>query len=163
MKENDIDIEKNTSNNEQEKKQEINQNENVEITEEEIASDELLDEESEKSINIVNNHNEKLIEARKERIYEKSKLELKKNSVRYRIKPALIATMAIVIILVIYFLVEFGPIVGININRNSGNLEMTINETELFSFLGQKIKTQNISRTRKNHTKDSENVGPTKK
>ena len=40
---------------------------------------------------------------------------------------------------------------------------MTINETELFSFLGQKIKTQNISRTRTKHMKDSENVGPTNK
>lgn len=119
MKENDIDIEKNTSNNEREKKQKKNENEIVEITEEEIATDNLLDEESEKSINLVNNHNEKLIEARKERIYEKSKLELKKNSVRYKIKPALIATMAIIIILTIYFLIEFGPIVGININNNS--------------------------------------------
>lgn len=104
-----------------------------------------LDEEAEKGINIVNTHNEKLIEDRQERLYEKSTQKVEeKNDVRYKVKPIFICLLTVIIILIVYGLFEYGPIFGFNINRNSkisedSKIDIVTNESDIYKMYNQEL------------------------
>lgn len=110
-----------------------------EIEEEYEEYNEDFDEEITKGIDIVKSHNEKLTQERYERLYENKEENLKrKNNVRYKIKPVLVSTITIVIILVIYFLFEYGPILGINVNKDTGisedsKIDIITSESDIYA------------------------------
>lgn len=143
-KKNNKNIKKNTSNIPKRNEEIINIDElDMDYNEEEILPG--LDEEVEKGIDIVNTHNVKLMEDRQERIRENinGKLE-EKNNVRYKIRPTLIGSIIVIIIAVIYWLFEYGPIFGININRNTGIIEenkidIITGECDIYKMYNQEL------------------------
>lgn len=143
-KNNNKNIGKNTSD-KQKKNEEMINFEEITLDDEEIVPVEVLDEESEKGIDIVNTHNEKLMEDRQERLYENSSERLEeKNDVRYKIKPTLIGSIIVIIILVVYCLFEYGPIFGINLNRNSNlsedsKIDIITTESDIYDMYNQEL------------------------
>lgn len=103
------------------------------------------DEEDEIGIQIVNSHYDKLKEIREERLKgNQEKNEDKKEEVRYKIKPLLVGFIIVLIILMIYIVFEYGPLFGININKNGGILEdstisIVTSENDIYQMYNQEL------------------------
>lgn len=146
MKEKNKNIKKNTSN-EKNTEDNLKEIENIvmNMAEETSNEDSLLDEDAEKGINIVNSHNEKLMEDRQERLYENSSERINKNNnVRYKIRPLFITTLVVIIVLVIYILFEYGPIFGINISKNTGiseenKIDIITTDNDIYKMYNQEL------------------------
>lgn len=146
MKEKNKKIKKNTSN-EKNTEDNLKEIENIvmNMAEETSNEDSLLDEDAEKGINIVNSHNEKLMEDRQERLYENSSERINKNNnVRYKIRPLFITTLVVIIVLVIYILFEYGPIFGINISKNTGiseenKIDIITTDNDIYKMYNQEL------------------------
>lgn len=146
MKEKNKNIKKNTSN-EKNTEDNLKEIENIvmNMVEETSNEDSLLDEDAEKGINIVNSHNEKLMEDRQERLYENSSERINKNNnVRYKIRPLFITTLVVIIVLVIYILFEYGPIFGINISKNTGiseenKIDIITTDNDIYKMYNQEL------------------------
>ncbi len=146
MKEKNKNIKKNTSN-EKNTEDNLKEIENIVMNMVEVTSNEdsLLDEDAEKGINIVNSHNEKLMEDRQERLYENSSERINKNNnVRYKIRPLFITTLVVIIVLVIYILFEYGPIFGINISKNTGiseenKIDIITTDNDIYKMYNQEL------------------------
>lgn len=146
MKEKNKKIKKNTSN-EKNTEDNLKEIENIVMNMVEVTSNEdsLLDEDAEKGINIVNSHNEKLMEDRQERLYENSSERINKNNnVRYKIRPLFITTLVVIIVLVIYILFEYGPIFGINISKNTGiseenKIDIITTDNDIYKMYNQEL------------------------
>ncbi len=146
MKEKNKKIKKNTSN-EKNTEDNLKEIENIvmNMVEETSNEDSLLDEDAEKGINIVNSHNEKLMEDRQERLYENSSERINKNNnVRYKIRPLFITTLVVIIVLVIYILFEYGPIFGINISKNTGiseenKIDIITTDNDIYKMYNQEL------------------------
>lgn len=146
MKEKNKKIKKNTSN-EKNTEDNLKEIENIvmNMVEETSNEDSLLDEDAEKGINIVNSHNERLMEDRQERLYENSSERINKNNnVRYKIRPLFITTLVVIIVLVIYILFEYGPIFGINISKNTGiseenKIDIITTDNDIYKMYNQEL------------------------
>lgn len=146
MKEKNKNIKKNTSN-EKNTEDNLKEIENIvmNMAEETSNEDSLLDEDAEKGINIVNSHNERLMEDRQERLYENSSERINKNNnVRYKIRPLFITTLVVIIVLVIYILFEYGPIFGINISKNTGiseenKIDIITTDNDIYKMYNQEL------------------------
>lgn len=146
MKEKNKNIKKNTSN-EKNTEDNLKEIENIVMNMVEVTSNEdsLLDEDAEKGINIVNSHNERLMEDRQERLYENSSERINKNNnVRYKIRPLFITTLVVIIVLVIYILFEYGPIFGINISKNTGiseenKIDIITTDNDIYKMYNQEL------------------------
>lgn len=146
MKEKNKNVKKNTS---KKKNTEDNLKEIEDIvmnmTEETSSDDNFLDEDAEKGIDIVNSHNEKLMEDRQERLYENSSEKLeKKNNVRYKVRPILLTAIIVFIVIVVYILFEYGPIFGININRNSkiseeSKIDIITSDSDIYDMYNEEL------------------------
>ncbi len=152
MKKKNDNVKKNTSN-KQKKKQKII---DIPINDTGISDDDLIDlvnnlpgeelnEDTDKGIDIVNSHNEKVNEERKERIYEKQNEEIEEdNNVRHRIRPVLIAFILVIIIAIFYVVFEYGPIFGINIIKNDGisedkKIDIITSEDDIYDMYNQEL------------------------
>lgn len=146
MKEKNKNVKKNTS---KKKNTEDNLKEIEDIvmnmTEEISSDDNFLDEDAEKGIDIVNSHNEKLMEDRQERLYENSSEKLKeKNNVRYKIRPLFITTLVVIVVLFLYILFEYGPIFGINISKKIGiseenKIDIITSDSDIYKMYNQEL------------------------
>lgn len=143
---NNKNVNKNTSNKQKKNNEIINIDEfDIDYYDEEILPELELDDEAEKGIDIVNTHNEKLMEDRQERIRENANIKLEeKNNVRYKIRPVLIGSIVVIIIALVYWLFEYGPIFGININKNTGiseenKIDIITSESDIYEMYNQEL------------------------
>ncbi len=103
--------------------------------------DDSLEKDISQSIDIVNRNREELDDERKNRInrFERSASGqlIERQEIRYKISPKVIISIIIAIILIIWGLIEYGPILGIHIKPvghdiNDSKIELVTKENDIY-------------------------------